>query len=456
MTTLSLRARLTLWYTLALLLVLLLFGANVLWQMRRIGIRRVDRELEALTATLGNVLQEEFNEQDDLATATAETTAQVTAPGRALAILDAGGRVLASRWSGLEPRDVRQGDGGLGVRTTDGGSGAWRVHTSPHSFGDVKLVLLVGSPVAEISREQHEVQEAMLVGIPIVLLLAGAGGLWLASIGLRPITEMARRAASIPPTGLEDLGQTQRTDELGQLATAFNGLVARLRAALQTQRQFMADASHELRTPVSVVRATSDVVLSREHRDEAEYREAITIVGGQARRLGRLVEDMLVLARADAGGYPLQPVDLYLDEMVAECLRAVDVLATERGVTIRSNAGPDIPFRGDEDLLRRLVLNVLQNAVQHTPSGGSVAVEIKQERDEVRIRVTDEGHGIPPDDQRRIFDRFVQLDPARRGQGTGLGLPIARWIAEAHHGTLVLERSGPEGTTFCVSLPVSS
>ena len=457
MTTLSLRARLTLWYTLALLLVLLLFGANVLWQMRRIGIRRVDRELEALTATLGNVVREEFKEGDDVMTATAEATAQVTAPGHALAILDTGGRVLASRWSGLDPRDVlRLSDGGLGVRTTNAGGGAWRVQTSPHSFGDLKLVLLVASPVADMMREQHEVQEAMLVGIPIVLLLAGAGGLWLASIGLRPITEMARRAASIPPTGLEDLGQTQRTDELGQLATAFNGLVARLRAALQTQRQFMADASHELRTPVSVVRATSDVMLSREHRDEAEYREAITIVGGQARRLGRLVEDMLVLARADAGGYPLQPVDLYLDEMVAECLRAVDVLATERGVTIRSHAGPDIPFRGDEDLLRRLVLNVLQNAVQHTPSGGSVAVEIKQERDEVRIRVTDEGHGIPPDDQRRIFDRFVQLDPARRGQGIGLGLPIARWIAEAHHGTLVLECSGPQGTTFCVSLPVSS
>jgi heavy metal sensor kinase len=381
----------------------------------------------------------------------------VTAPGRALAILDAGGRVLASRWSGLEPRDVlRLGDHGLGVRTTDAGGRAWRVHASTHSFGDLKLVLLVASPVADMLREQQEVQEAMLVGIPIVLLLAGAGGLWLASIGLRPITEMARRAASIPSTGLEDLGQTQRTDELGQLATAFNGLVARLRAALQTQRQFTADASHELRTPVSVVRATSDVMLSREHRDEPEYREAIAIVGGQARRLGRLVEDMLVLARADAGGYPLQPVDLYLDEVVAECRRAVDVLATERGVTIRSNGGPDIPFRGDEDLLRRLVLNVLQNAVQHTPSGGSVAVDIKQERDEVRIRVTDEGHGIPPDDQRRIFDRFVQLDPARRGQGTGLGLPIARWIAEAHRGTLVLERSGPQGTTFCVSLPTGA
>jgi signal transduction histidine kinase len=217
----------------------------------------------------------------------------------------------------------------------------------------------------------------------------------------------------------------------------------------------MADASHELRTPVSVVRATADVMLSREHRDEAEYREGLSIAGGQARRLGRLVEDMLVLARADAGGYPLRPVDLYLDEVVADCGRSVDVLATERGVTIRSSGSPDIPFRGDEDLLRRLVLNVLQNAVQHTPSGGSVAVDVRQEPDAVRIRVTDQGPGIAPDDQRRIFDRFVQLDPARRGQGTGLGLPIARWIAEAHRGTLTLERSAPGTTTFCVTLPTA-
>ena len=211
-----------------------------------------------------------------------------------------------------------------------------------------------------------KLQEAMLVGIPIVLLLAGAGGCgsrrWAAADH-----DMARRRR-IPLTAWR-ISATDRTDELGQLP-AFNGLVARLRAALQTQRQFMADASHELRTPVSVVRAAADVTLSREHRDEAEYREALAIVGGQARRLGRLVDDMLVLARADAGGYPLRPVDLYLDEVVAECRRAVDVLAAERGVTIRAAGAAEIPFRGDEDLLRRLVLNVLQNAVQHTPPGG--------------------------------------------------------------------------------------
>jgi signal transduction histidine kinase len=338
------------------------------------------------------------------------------------------------------------------VRTVAAAAGAWRVHTQPYAFDGTKLVLVVASPLSDVHREQREVQEAMFVGIPIVLLLAAAGGWWLASMGLRPITDMAGRAARISLNGIEDLGETNRTDELGQLAGAFNGLVARLRAALHTQRQFMADASHELRTPVSVIHSAADVTLSREHREESEYREALGIVGGQARRVSRLVEDMLVLARADAGGYPLRPVDLYLDEVVDECRRAVHVLATERGVTIRSPESHEIPFRGDQDLLRRLVLNILQNAVQHTPTGGSVAIDIRQDPDAVKIRVKDQGPGIPPLDQRRIFDRFVQLDAARRGQGTGLGLPIARWIAEAHRGTLELEASGPDGSTFCVSL----
>jgi two-component system OmpR family sensor kinase len=457
MRTLPLRARLTLWYTIALLVVLCVFAATVLWQQQRIGIRRVDRELAGLLATLENVVQDELNEMDDPATAAIEATATVNASGRAIAILDAGGAVLSARPSGLDWREaLRLSDTSAHVWNAETGTRGWRLYGRRRTFGTITLVLMVGSPLTDVLREQHEGLEAMLVGIPIALLLAAAGGLWLASIGLRPITDMARRAARIAPSGLEDLGQTARTDELGQLAAAFNGLVARLRATLQTQRQFMADASHELRTPVSVVRATADVMLSRDHRDEIEYREAMTIVGGQAQRLSHLVEDMLVLARADAGGYPLRPVDLYLDEVVAECRRAVDVLATERGVTIRSGASPDIPFRGDEDLLRRLVLNVLQNAVQHTPAGGSVGVDIRQETEAVRIRVTDEGPGIPLDDQRRIFDRFVQLDAARRGQGAGLGLPIARWIAEAHRGTLVLEHSGAGGSTFCLSLPAGS
>jgi signal transduction histidine kinase len=450
----SLRMRLTIWYTCALLVVLCLFGADVLWQQGRIGLRRVDRDLDAFTGTLANVVGDELQEDGDPVVAAADAQTTVTSPGRAVAILDAHGNALAARWNGLALAPPwPDAASGARVWTTETPGRAWRVHARAQTFGARTLVLLVAVPLSDVRREQHEVQEAMIVGIPIVLLLAGAGGLWLASVGLRPITDMARRASHIPLNGLEDLGHTDRTDELGQLAGAFNDLVARLRAALQTQRQFMADASHELRTPVSVIRTAADVALTRTHREEAEYREALAIAGGEAHRVGRLVEGMLVLARADAGGYPLRPVDLYLDEVVADCRRAVDVLATGRGVTIDASSTPEIPLRGDEDLLRQMLLNVLQNAVQHTPTGGVVSVTVDQDADAVTICVRDGGPGIAQGDRSRIFDRFVQLDPARRGHGSGLGLPIARWIADAHGGALTLDHSGPGGSTFCVRLP---
>jgi signal transduction histidine kinase len=414
MTRLSLRTKLTIWYTAALLVVLSLFGAYVLWQQGRVGMRRVDGDLGAFANTLANVVREELAESGDAREAAEEACSIVATSGRALAILDARGGVLAANWAGLAPPSpMPTADSGPRAWTVEAATGAWRVHAQPQIVGETTLVLVVAGPLADLRREQREALEAMLIGIPTVLLLAAGGGMYLAAVGLRPITE-----------------------------------------ALRIQRQFTADASHELRTPVSVVRAAAEVALSREHRDESEYRETLSIVGSQARRMSRLVDDMLVLARADAGGYPLRPVDFYLDEVIAECCRAVDVLAAKRGVAIRSRAAPEIPYRGDEDLLRQLVLNVLQNAVQHSPPGGSVAIDVERDAATVKMRVTDSGTGVPPEDEQRIFDRFVQLDPSRRGQGTGLGLPIARWIAEAHRGTLVLERTGAGGSTFCVSLPV--
>jgi signal transduction histidine kinase len=407
------KARLIVAYTSALLVVLAVFCGAVLWQQERIGLRRVDRELVGLSGTLANVLRDELSEKREPSKAAQEARDLVTAAGRAIAILDVRGSVLAARWNGLE---LPSGAATSATQTTtiETPGGAWRVRVTPQTSG-TPLTVLVASPLTDVRRERRETEEAMLVGIPILLLLAMGGGAYLASQSVRPVAE-----------------------------------------ALRLQKQFTADASHELRTPVSIVRATADVTLSREHRDELEYREALTIVGGQARRLGHLVEDLLVLARADAGGYPLRPVDLYLDEVVADCRRAVDVLAAERGVTIRAAHAPESPFRGDEDLLRQLVLNVLQNAVQHTPAGGSVGIDLRQEPSAVTVRVSDSGPGIPTADRLRIFDRFVQLDPSRRDQGSGLGLPIARWIAEVHHGTLVLEHSGPEGTTFCVALPTQA
>jgi len=453
--TLSLRARLTLWYTITLVLVLGLLGAEVLVEQKRLGIRRVDQELESDHAILTNVLQEELRELDAPDEAAGEAKNAMRSLGNEIAILDSAGRPLATQLNRLALAEVVRGEPTLSVRTIDAVSGQWRVESSPETINGDRFWLVVARPLTDLAREQQQLREAMLVVIPLALLLAGVGGWWLASIGLRPVRQMARRAASIPLTGLEDLGTGFRDDELGQLAHAFNGLVARLRGALETQRQFMADASHELRTPVSIIRTAADVTLSRERRDEAEYRDALATTGAQARRLGRLVDDMLVLARADAGAYPLRPVTLYLDDLVEECRCAVSLLASARGVAVTTDGPSDISIVGDEELLRRLILNLLQNAIQHSPSGGVVAVHIAPNGSRVYVRVADTGTGIAESDRTRIFERFVQLDPSRKAEGTGLGLPIAKWIAEIHRGSLTVESSGPTGSTFCIVLPIT-
>jgi signal transduction histidine kinase len=454
--TLSLRARLTLWYTLTLLGILLLFATGLLWQQDRLGRQRIERELEALTSTVTNLAQEEFEEDPTFASVPTDVLTTIDAPGRAIALIDAAGRVLAARWNRLAPMAVLPLPPGAGPWTVQTGGVAWRVHARHQTFGHRDVTVITAAPLSEIEREQAVLRQAMVLGIPAAVLLAGIGGLWLAAVGLRPISAMARRAASIPPGGEEDLGEPARRDELGVLALAFNGLVARLRSAIGSQRQFMADASHELRTPVSVVRTTAEVMLSRDHREEPEYREALTVVGDQARRLGRLGEDMLVLARADAGAYPLRAVDLYLEDVIADCRRTLDVLAAQRQVEIRVADLPEMPFHGDEDLLRQLVLNVMQNAVQHSRPGGAVTVSTVRDGAVIRIRIGDTGPGIADAARQRIFDRFVQLDPSRRGEGTGLGLPIAKWIAEAHGGTLALESTGAHGSVFCLTLPLGT
>jgi heavy metal sensor kinase len=457
MTPLSLRARLTIWYSLVLLAVLCLFGVALVWQQGRIGLGRIDQELDDAASTVGKVLQEELEEVSDPAKAAAEAQHTMETTGRIVSIFDGSGRRLtASGQDGDLLGEAAPAGGERRIWTAQTPRGTWRAHAQPLAFNGQTFELLVAAPMADLLRERRETQEAMWVGIPLLLLLAAGGGLWLASIGLRPITDMARRAADMSLAGIDDLGQSERHDELGQLARAFNGLVARLRQALQTQRQFMADASHELRTPVSVIVSAADVTLSRDHRAEPEYRDALAVVGTQARRLGRLVEDMLVLARADAGGYRLRPVDLYLNELAVECERTVDVLARKRGVAVVISAVADVPFRGDEDLLRRMVLNVVQNAVQHTGAGGEVRVDIGLQDASVVVRVHDQGPGVPEADRIRVFDRFVQLDAARRREGAGLGLPIARWIAEAHGGALDLEESGTNGSTFRITLPLAN
>jgi signal transduction histidine kinase len=219
-------------------------------------------------------------------------------------------------------------------------------------------------------------------------------------------------------------------------------------------RRFVADASHELRTPVSVIRGEADVALSRE-RSGGEYRESLGAIQEESRRLSRLIEDLLNLARADAGHVQLQAREFYLNELLAECCRSVGPLARTRDLKLECRAEIDFQYRGDEQLLRRLMLNLLDNAIRYTPAGGVVSAAVEGVADGVRIQIADTGIGIAADKAPQVFERFYRTDEARsRAEGGfGLGLSIVRWIAEAHQGAVECISTPGVGSTFTVTLP---
>jgi heavy metal sensor kinase len=301
---------------------------------------------------------------------------------------------------------------------------------------------------------------AYLIAIPLLLAVAVAGGYALASRALAPIAEMSRRARTISATDLhERLPVENPRDELGDLAAMVNDLLRRIEASFEQRRQFFADASHELRTPAAIVRAESEVALARPTRPEAEYREALRVIQEAGERLSRIVDDLFLLARADGGHYALRREPLYLDELVADAVRAMRAVGEQRAVTVEPRLTQEAAYTGDAELLRRMLLNVIDNAIKHSPAGSTVRVRLERAPGTYEISVSDAGPGVPPEFHDRIFDRFYRVSGSEAGtnpqpgSGAGLGLAIARWVAEAHGGTLQLARSSPAGSEFRVSLP---
>jgi heavy metal sensor kinase len=295
----------------------------------------------------------------------------------------------------------------------------------------------------------------VFLGIPVALLVAAAGGYLLARKSLGPVTMMSLKARQIGAETLDDRIEIgNERDELGFLAATLNGLLERLQLAFESQRRFMADASHELRTPIAIIQGEADVALARD-RDAVDYRESIEVMQRAARKLTRIVQNLFLLARGDAGRYPTSITRFYVGDVVADCVRGMQSVAQARGVALTSSAPEDMVIVADEELINRLVLNLVENAVKFTPEGGRVHVDVQTESGACAIRVTDTGIGIPPADQERIFERFFRGDRARpqNAGGAGLGLPIARWITEVHGGELQLEHSDAGGSVFVARLP---
>ncbi len=453
---LTIRTRLTLWYTALVAALLVCFAAGVLVVQSRLSRAQFDAELEGVGATVGSVMRAELAESHSIAHAARETRKSVDIPGRTIAVLDAAGQPVAAHWRGFHRALLPPLQNAAWRGTVAAGRTSWRVHVTRVSSPDGDYAIVTAGSLDYVAREQRLLAWTLLIAMPLAILLAAGVCWWAASRALRPVTAMAAQAEAITVQALDvDLATGTAPDEVGQLARAFNQLLERLRTALRTQRQFMADASHELRAPISVVRTAAEVMLNQPQRDEADYRDALAIVGEQTARLGRMVDDMLTLATADAGGYPVRTAPVYLDEILADCVRSVGVLAAARGVRLDLRADSDVLAMADDVLIRQLCTNLIENAVKHTPSDGAVIASLTATAGAARIAVSDTGPGVPEADRERIFDRFVRLDPARdSGAGAGLGLPIARWIAQAHGGTLTLDPSPSGGCVFMATLPL--
>ncbi|MEO8562263.1 MAG: ATP-binding protein [bacterium] len=459
----SVRGRLAFWYTAVLAAILIAFAtATDLWLERAVS-HREDRFLEESTNALrANIAAE--REEVPLDTAIQQSLTEFRMRNVAFSIIDSAGSNGAT----------------LARFTTVGeGDGAKRLYMLPVSLGRERFTIVAAESLADQRELLEDTRTGFLIAIPLGLLLAWFGGYALARRSLAPVAAMSGRAAEIGAMSLhERLPVGNPRDELGALATVFNDLLSRLDAAFEQQRRFMADASHELRTPVSIMRGEADVALSQRERSADEYRGALEVVRAEGRRLSRIVGELFLLARADAGQQPLQSRAMYLDELVVDCTRAVRSLAMARSVDVRCTMHPAVPldadrpdgaqssmdhaYHGDEELLRRMLVNLLDNAIKHAPPGSTVDVRLDSEASGHRLQVIDRGAGIPEAARTHVFERFFRADEAHardddsEAGGAGLGLAIARWVAEAHGGSLTLVSSAPAETVFQAQLPRST
>jgi heavy metal sensor kinase len=464
----TVRARLTLWYVCALAAALIVVAGLTYVLLARALYTRIDATIAGVADIATTSLANDLAEGQDTHDAARSTAAELASSDQMLAIYDPAGRLLAEDGRDddltvtLPPVDTIPSGDLLFMTVVEALDdddrhrlGFRRVRIDPSG---TEYIVAVGSSLEPTDEELESLREILLYLGPLALALAGLGGWLLARRTLSPVVAMAERARRI---GVQNLGErlpvANPGDELGRLADTFNELLGRLEAALTQQRHFMADASHELRTPVTTARTAANVALQKPHREEREYRETLAIVEQQAARLSRIVDDMFTLARADAGSYPVRRLPLYLDEVVDEVARGARVLAAARNIRIEVDAEGAAPFDGDEELVRRLVGNLLDNAARHAPNGTTVHVVLRRAGNAYRLDVVDHGAGIPPQSQPHIFERFYRVDPSRvrnGGGGAGLGLALARWIARTHGGDVVLSESSERGTRFTVELPL--
>jgi heavy metal sensor kinase len=457
----SIRIRLTIWYLTVLALVMIAFAALAYFSIQRVLARETDNNLiemgENFTAEVkshqrdpGETAEKKFSDE----------IGEFHFRDYHFVVYDHSGGPIASS---VDNEDLRSALNNI-ARTPftapaffdlAAGNEKLRVYRRALDLRSGRYQLFVVLSLEDQNAISGGVVSVFLVAVPLALVLSGLGGYFLARKSLHPVAQMSSRAANISAANLDDrLPVNNPNDELGGLASVLNALLDRLESSFEQQRRFMADASHELRTPLAIIRGESEVALSKDSRKPEEYQESLRIVNDESKCLTEIVEGLFTLARADSGELKANVREVYLDELIADCVRSIRTLAEKRDIKIDLKSEETI-IRGDEALLRRLFLNLFDNAVKYNLDHGKIGITVANNT----VTVSNTGEAISKEHEELIFERFYRIEKNRSHKhesmmsGAGLGLSIAKRIAELHGAEIRYSRSEAGENIFEISFP---
>ncbi len=337
------------------------------------------------------------------------------------------------------------------------GGGELLIYSLPFTARDgSRYVIETGAPYDSIEDALRGLLLTLAVGLPVVIAVAALGGYWIMRRALRPLDEIAGAAERITSRNLsERLPAPHSGDEIERLSLALNRMIARLDESFQYIRRFTADASHELRTPLTVLRGELEAMSQRPRLDD-EARGAVGSSLEETERLVRIVESLLAISRLDAGEAQMERARFDLAELAATTTEQMRLLAEDKRVRLECRADGRVEIVGDRARLKQVVVNLVDNAIKHTPEGGAVAVVVGAKNGSAVMLVEDNGVGVPADALPHLFERFYRVDKARSRQmgGVGLGLAIVKSIVAAHGGQVKVESAEGKGSRFIVELPL--
>lgn len=457
----SIRFRLTAWYSAVLTLALALFGVFTWFTVRELLFHAVDQTLadrvkgvrhfmeNQIGALSVEEIRDEFKEHSVLGP-----------DGDLFQVCDAAG-VWLYRSAPLENAAVSirlpasvPADGLIEDREID--RTTLRFYSKAVNVLGKPFTIQVATPTQTLVKGLTLFKWALVLLIPVVLLAATAGGWWISQRALQPVDRITATARSIGERSLSRrLPVPNTNDELQRLSETLNQMLDRIEKAFKRVTQFTADASHELRSPVALIRTTSELALRRQ-RSDSEYRDALDEIHAESLRTTDLIENLLMLARADAGKATLARLPVDLTSLVRDVSAQAEKLARQKSIALTCNVnGAGITVAGDQGSLRRLFFILLDNAVKYTPAGGTVAVSVAEHATGADVEIRDSGVGISSQDLPHIFERFYRSDKSRSRDsgGAGLGLSMAKWIVDVHGGAIHVVSEPDGGSTFRVSLP---